>query len=548
MLLAELSEVVYLSAHHLSSPLRWLRRTGRRHVILVGTGLILLSALLSSRHLWAQLISIILSIAYGVALVVWWRADSQTGPTMPADTSIVATEESPSSLWLWLEFVVLVLSAPLLWFPSLRPGLTAIALATLAAIWLVTSVLEKGSSWRASPYDLALLVLLLMLIIGADISAIPELTMPKLASLALGLGAFRLILRTRPDSGSLGTVLLFMSLLALAFSLVGLISGVQANKFTALGNWLKRMPRVMRDLPGAQHGKASLNQLGGTLLFVLPLSTSVLLAPWRKVSPAQRLFTLIVTVLLGTTLALTQSRAAWTGMIAALLCILALARPWGRMAVALILIIAAVWWLVWGRATLLPILQQALYAERGPETVLGTLSLSGRLRIAARAVAHIAEHPLLGSGLGTFRALDGDPTTVDSLFDMGTPHAHNVFLQVGFDLGLPGLIAYLALLMVAAHQAWEALRRGTGLKRALAIGGLAALVGYHVYGLFDAVALGAKPGVLWWALLGLLGILPTASGGSKESATAQTSLAQNQEPGQAESGQREGGSPTIPST
>jgi putative inorganic carbon (HCO3(-)) transporter len=79
-----------------------------------------------------------------------------------------------------------------------------------------------------------------------------------------------------------------------------------------------------------------------------------------------------------------------------------------------------------------------------------------------------------------------------------------VFLQVAADTGLPGLIAYLALLMLAWKQAWRLYRRGQGAARGMAIGFLAALVSSHVYGLADVVALGSKPGVLWWVLLALV--------------------------------------------
>jgi hypothetical protein len=82
-----------------------------------------------------------------------------------------------------------------------------------------------------------------------------------------------------------------------------------------------------------------------------------------------------------------------------------------------------------------------------------------------------------------------------------------MFLQVAYDLGLPGLSAYLALLFLAAHMGWKVYRQSQGLPRALAVGSLAALLAYHLYGLTDVVALGSKPGVLWWALLALIAAL-----------------------------------------
>ncbi len=40
-------------------------------------------------------------------------------------------------------------------------------------------------------------------------------------------------------------------------------------------------------------------------------------------------------------------------------------------------------------------------------------------------------------------------------------------------------------------------------RRAVSVGILGCLAGYFVYGITDTVALGAKPGFLWWMLIGL---------------------------------------------
>jgi uncharacterized protein YjeT (DUF2065 family) len=91
--------------------------------------------------------------------------------------------------------------------------------------------------------------------------------------------------------------------------------------------------------------------------------------------------------------------------------------------------------------------------------------------------------------------------------DSDIAHAHNIFLQTALDLGLPGLIAYLALLGLALVVCWRWARWGDRLYRATALGLAAGLVGFHAYGLTDAVALGSKPGVVFWMALGLVAVL-----------------------------------------
>jgi putative inorganic carbon (HCO3(-)) transporter len=140
----------------------------------------------------------------------------------------------------------------------------------------------------------------------------------------------------------------------------------------------------------------------------------------------------------------------------------------------------------------------------GVETGVGTISLSGRVEIWSRALYAIQDFPFTGCGLGTFREvvwLLYPLFTIPPSTDVA--HAHNIFLQVALDVGLPGLASYLALLGQAGYSAWVAARAGGGY-RAPALGLLGGLVGLHVYGLADALAPGSKPALLFWMALGLL--------------------------------------------
>jgi len=135
---------------------------------------------------------------------------------------------------------------------------------------------------------------------------------------------------------------------------------------------------------------------------------------------------------------------------------------------------------------------------------VGTISLTGRIEIWSRALYTIQDFPFTGCGLGTFRRvvwLLYPLFTVSPESDFA--HAHNIFLQTATDLGLPGLIAYLALLGIAGVMGWRVAQRDAAL-RPLALGLVAGLTGLHTYGLTDALAPGSKPGLIVWAALGLL--------------------------------------------
>jgi putative inorganic carbon (HCO3(-)) transporter len=413
---------------------------------------------------------------------------------------------SPAGWQAWCggEVLLLALVAPVLWFPSLRPSLILLALGVLAGLWVVQAAVGEGL-WPRSRYDYPLLALLLAATWGACHSQSPALTVPKVTGLVLGLALFRFVLQWGRDRQRLVGLLGVLLGLALLFALVGLMNGVRATKVPGLQALLARLPRLIQDLPGAEHGLASANQLGGTLLYVLPVGLAVLLAPGRL--PASiRLSVGAAALVLLVALVLTQSRSAWAGMVVGVLALLALLWPWGRWFALGVLLLVVVAWLGWGKTALEALIVQMWTPRTAVETAVGSVNLHGRLLIWARAWDCVLHSPL-GCGWGTFRLLDGDPTAARSIFDVGTPHAHNVFLQVAYDFGVPGLIAYLAILGQAARTAWQTYRRTDGLPRAWAAGALAALVAYHVYGLTDVVALGSKPGILWWGLVAWIAAL-----------------------------------------
>jgi putative inorganic carbon (HCO3(-)) transporter len=101
----------------------------------------------------------------------------------------------------------------------------------------------------------------------------------------------------------------------------------------------------------------------------------------------------------------------------------------------------------------------------------------------------IQDFPFTGTGLGTFRRVAPllyPLFLIGSELDIG--HAHNVFLQVALDLGLLGLVAYLALIISAIWIGWR-LARSRSEWGWLGLGIVGALVAFHIYGLTDAVAL-----------------------------------------------------------
>jgi putative inorganic carbon (HCO3(-)) transporter len=199
----------------------------------------------------------------------------------------------------------------------------------------------------------------------------------------------------------------------------------------------------------------------------------------------------------GGVLLLTQSRGALGGVIVGLLALFAIRTDWGKV-VAIVGTIVLLWLIYF--SSIGDVVGPGLDTE-----VAGTISLTGRLEIWSRAGQGLSDFPL-GMGMNNFRRvmpLRYPLSSVSPTQDIA--HAHNHLLQAGLDLGIPGLIAYLALWLGAGFLLFQTIRESQHhLYSAIALGLTGSLAAHFVYGLTDAVALGAKPGFVFWWVLGLV--------------------------------------------
>ena len=314
---------------------------------------------------------------------------------------------------------------------------------------------------------------------------------------------------------------------------------------------IARIPRLISGLQGAESGFHP-NEVAGALTWVLPvllvLSVAIVLFLFQirkrrihilsneigkaektgdgKINVWYLIFTLIcllATIFTGMVFLLTQSRGGYLslGFVLPALLILALPPRWRRYSVVLLIILALVIGVVifsnWEgvRAWITG-------SNLASDATFSVATLQQRLDIWARAVQGIHDFPFTGMGLNGFRKVI---SVLYPLFnfpaDVDIGHAHNEFLQVALDLGIPGLIAFIALYLGAFWMlggVWIRSHRvsdgdhlfnrlgfpSQALLDAAVLGLGGGLVAHMLYGLTDAVALGAKPGLLFWMLLALI--------------------------------------------
>ena len=418
--------------------------------------------------------------------------------------------------WLWL-----LAAAPLLLFPS--PA-RALALLVIPGLWLLAGLAGRPALPR-TPFNGALLLMGGMLLVSLYATYDLAVSLPKVAGVVLGYGLFFALAELpSPRAWRLGLA----GLVAAGFSLavVGLLGARWLDKFPILSRLTGLLPAALRGLPGAEEGFQP-NEVAGSLLWIVPLGLVLAAHAWRRRdwlraelgrrgAAAWQIGVALAAAVTCGVLLLTQSRMALLGLGLTLAGFGAAWLPrrlgrWGWVVLAVGLL-AGLTSLTLGRWAILAQLQQADLID--PES-LAAGSLEGRVEIWSRALDTIRLAPFTGLGLNTWRYL------VRHLFPfwLSTPefpiaHAHNEMLQAALDLGLPGLAAFVWLQAAALRLAWQVARRPAGspawpehLQRAAALGLAAGLLAHAIFGLADAVALGAKPGLFFWAVLGLLASL-----------------------------------------
>ncbi|MCI0476920.1 MAG: O-antigen ligase family protein, partial [Anaerolineales bacterium] len=254
------------------------------------------------------------------------------------------------------------------------------------------------------------------------------------------------------------------------------------------------------------------NGVGGTLAFVVPLLAAIALGVRRLSNAGEQgragagenaplfpctsapLLALSVAIAFGlalVTLALTQSRGGILGTVAGLL-------------------VVAVWrerkfvWLIGAGALAVVALIALGYGNALMDFVLRmdarSATLASRLEVWQRGLMMVRDFPYTGIGIGTYNPIAHllYPFFIAAP-DEVVPHAHNQFLEVAVDLGIPGLITYIGLLIafgVCATRTYRA-NQETNI-RALIVGLAAGMFAHHVFGLTDAFILGTKPGIVMW--------------------------------------------------
>jgi putative inorganic carbon (HCO3(-)) transporter len=417
--------------------------------------------------------------------------------------------EKSQQIGRWLdigELLLVLVATPLLLQPQMWWAAAVGAAIALLIVWLAQRILLKQSLLPRTPLTFSLWILLVFVVVGVLVSADPDLSRPNGLGVLLGVAWWRLLTRQAAISerrlhyGALATLLLALGLIG-----IGLFTTRWNAKLPQLAPMIDAVARLSRFAPSSL-GETHPNRLAATAIQVYPLALIMLLAP--NLRRFERLLWLVGAFILTGTLILSQSRSAWFAMIVITAVIITGLAVYshervprlifaGMLALGIVGVLIIVWQLP------ADFLQQ-LWTEPPRDTAIGSLTtLSFRQEVWRWAIAAIGDFAFTGTGLAAF------PNVVHRLYPIAIPanyvgtHAHNIFLQTALDVGLPGLIAYLGVLLGAMAMTWQLFLQRSSVAL-IALGAWAGLLALHIYGLTDALELGALPGIVLWMQLGLI--------------------------------------------
>lgn len=415
------------------------------------------------------------------------------------------------------DWLLVMAIAPGILFPDARQ---AWALLVIPLV-LIAQWLAWGEVLPLTPLNPAILLLAIM--VGVSTFVTPDLpgSLGKITGLLFGMVVYFCVVRhTQTKKGWLGSQVLFI-LAGMGMAVLGLTGTNWATtKSFGLDSLIALLPARLVGLPGAESGIHP-NELAGALVWVLPVIfmtglTLVRNPGWFSNTTKKFIlrfgqfsgwlvFLLVSLLLVVLTLVLSQSRGSYLAIGLTALVLIVMIPRWPKR-----------WWMISilaifgiGGVLLVKELGQAkvlnLFSNNIPAntSALSLLSMSQRTEIWSHAVWAIQDVPLTGLGMNVFRsaAYTLYPTFLSQAnYEMG--HAHNELLQAALDLGLPGLVGFLGLYIGALGMVFRTMRSGVAW-RLLALGILGGLLAHFIFGLIDAVALGAKPGFLFWWLLGM---------------------------------------------
>ena len=394
-----------------------------------------------------------------------------------------------------LEPLILGIIGFAFWYPAPPRDqwlwLLALFIPVLGARWA-----KYGRVWTPTPLDGWLLALLALMIVNW--AAAPYTRGFIMFSRPLfGVALYGAFVEHARERRNLDRLLTATTWLALLVGLLSLTATQWNSKSAPLSPIIDVLP-TLQGFPGAEGG-FNANEIAGAITWLQPLAIGIAAYRWRVRQPYMG--ALSAAILLTAGVFLGQSRLAIIGIGAAmgLLALVAVRQKAVRVLALVVLVLAA------GLEYVIFSYPVQVTRETGLSS-RDEQSLIGRQDIWGSALNILRDYPLTGVGMSMFR--DGrvrERYPAPGYRGTVLPHAHNEWLQVGADFGVPGIVVFAGWHLAAGSMLIYSWRKGSDGQKTIAAALLAALLAHGVFGLADAITLWDRFIFVYWWLLALIG-------------------------------------------
>lgn len=377
--------------------------------------------------------------------------------------------------------ILLALSSPI----SISGAEGALLLCLLA--WAIKLIFDRERSFIRTPLDLPILCLFLAACISIIFSVDPANSLKGVRSMWIILTYFLFVHYANdvPTIKKILKILIIFTTIAAFYGIFQYITGIDI---------IHPFEEGRATFEGKLRVQGFFNKpltFGEYLIIILSLMIGLLLNGKRKVV----LFLSAMVIFLA--LLWTYTRSSWLGFGSALIFVGIMKGK--KVSISILTAVVVVSLMVFALSPLMLKRAESIFDTSNPRVLIWQSSLS-----------MIKDHPLTGVGIGNYSKVCPD---YYKRFDsegrkLSRSHAHNNLLQMMVTRGLFGLAAFLYLWIVLfKHGILTYLRSDDSYSKTLLLGGLAAMVGLNVAGLFEHNFGDSEVAILMWAVLGMIMVL-----------------------------------------
>jgi putative inorganic carbon (hco3(-)) transporter len=344
-----------------------------------------------------------------------------------------------------------------------------------------------------TPVDLPIILLTMMLPVTLWVTGAMMVTLPQVLRLLTGIGLFYTIVNWTNSNFRLRWLVRGVWCAGLFLAFYAFIS-VHWNSTK-----LNFIPASLYNhFPLLASDPANPNVMAGTLTILFPCALGVLWYCGIRLGWIDFGLLCLSVIVVMPVIILTQSRGGILALGETMLLLIVL--RWKRG-----------WWFLVGVALIFGVVILLL----GPRPIINGIfanpslgGLDGRQELWSRAIYMIQDFPFTGVGMGTYVRVAKLLYPFFQYAGSDPIHTHNLLLQIAVDLGIPGLIAWLAIWILIILMAYQLYQRGRVLQdnwiSGLGAGLISSQIALVSHGMLDATTWGlVKPAPLVWLVWGI---------------------------------------------